>query len=482
MEMQLEDRVVIDAKDVRITKDGYLVAMPRVARTGIQLYTGDEMGKPEMEVVRVYRPEAEVFNKDSMHSFAFRPITDNHPPVQVDSKNWKDFASGLSGGEVARDGEFLRVPMTVMDQTVINKYNDGKAELSVGYTADIKWQTGTDPGSGMQYDAIQTNIRANHIAVVDAARGGKKLRIGDRTQTTSLNEPALQRAKDSIASGAINVEDEVPGSSYSVNNCLGVVTSDAGVKYAYPFAVGDTVHRRGLTAIKQRATEQGNTDIADAATSLLELLDQKEKDMNDKTKIVDVDGVNVEMSDIAAAVVTRRVASLEKIAGDLRQKLEASEEAAKKKGAEDAKTIADLQTVVTTKDAELTTVKKQLDDSKLTPAQLDAMVKDRELVIGKAKTLMGGQLVSDGKSEADIRREVVNAKLGDAAKGWSDDQVKVSFDTLTAGVEITTDGVNAIARSFSAPGNNAADAKMKPYDAYDSALQNRWQGETAAKH
>jgi Uncharacterized protein conserved in bacteria (DUF2213) len=38
--ISLEDK---DAK-VRFTKDGYLVATPRIARTGIQLYRGSECG------------------------------------------------------------------------------------------------------------------------------------------------------------------------------------------------------------------------------------------------------------------------------------------------------------------------------------------------------------------------------------------------------------------------------------------------------
>ena len=34
--------------------------------------------------------------------------------------------------------------------------------------------------SGEEYDAIQTNLHMNHLALVDKARGGDKLRIGDQ--------------------------------------------------------------------------------------------------------------------------------------------------------------------------------------------------------------------------------------------------------------------------------------------------------------
>ena len=34
---------------------------------------------------------------------------------------------------------------------------------------------------GVAYDAVQKSVRANHLAVVTAARGGPSLRIGDDT-------------------------------------------------------------------------------------------------------------------------------------------------------------------------------------------------------------------------------------------------------------------------------------------------------------
>ena len=48
----------------------------------------------------------------------------------------------------------------------------------MGYTTDLKFEDGVTP-TGERYDAIQTNLRMNHLAVVTAARGGSHLRIGD---------------------------------------------------------------------------------------------------------------------------------------------------------------------------------------------------------------------------------------------------------------------------------------------------------------
>lgn len=174
--MQFTDAVTIEGTKLR--SDGYLVVDARIARTGIQQYLGSEMGRPDLAVVNVYRPEAEVFDQASMASFAYRPITDDHPTVAVTSKNSKELARGWSDGEVARDGHRLRVPMMLTDQGLIDKVMADKRELSAGYTCDLKWEPGTTP-EGLTYDAIQTNIRANHIAVVQRGRAGKECRIGD---------------------------------------------------------------------------------------------------------------------------------------------------------------------------------------------------------------------------------------------------------------------------------------------------------------
>lgn len=167
-----------DAKaEMRVTSDGYLLASPRIARTGIQLYKGFEVGD-DREVIRVYRPEDEVFHVDALKSLAWKPITNNHPGENVNADNWKKFAVGQISGEVARDGDFIRVPLMLMDEQAIAAVKSGKAELSVGYSAELKWGEGTSP-AGDVYDAMQTGIRANHVAIVDAARGGPLLRIGD---------------------------------------------------------------------------------------------------------------------------------------------------------------------------------------------------------------------------------------------------------------------------------------------------------------
>jgi len=178
----------------RITKDGYLVAYAKVARTGVQEYLGSELGS-DKEIVRVMRPESEVFAKDSLSSYSGKPMTNDHPSEPVTAETWKRDAIGAIGEEVMRDGDYIRVPLIMMDAAAIEDYKAGKRELSMGYEADIEFVDHAD------YDAIQKNIRINHIALVEKGRAGGA-KIGDaggqktngQSQKTEVN-PMTKKVK-----------------------------------------------------------------------------------------------------------------------------------------------------------------------------------------------------------------------------------------------------------------------------------------------
>lgn len=355
------DRMLMDEAPRR-TSDGYLVAVPRVARTGIQEYAGFEVGRPSVDTVRVYRPEDEVFHADALKSLAHRPVTIDHPPVMVDAKNWKEFSRGMTGGDVARDGDFIRVPMALMDNDAITAVEGGKAELSVGYTADLDWTPGVTP-DGQSYDAIQRNIRGNHVAVVDAARGGSQLRV---------------------------IDTDRPG--------------------------GKPMSKKVL-----------------------------------------VDGITVEVSETAAEVFDRHTKAMADKAKSDAERIEELED-------ELEKLKADQKKDSETKDATIATLTKQLEDSKLTPAKLDHAVKARAEVIDSAKRVFP-EVVTDGKSDSEIRRQVVDHALGETAKDWSDEQVSASFGTLAASTGTQTKDRVAAAVAGAGP-------KLTAYDSYVQRISN----------
>lgn len=176
-DVQFADTATI--KGFRDTADGYLVGDVLCARTGCQQYNASELGLPGNAVVTVYRPESAVFAKDSLATYAGKPVTLNHPPEMVTADNWKQYAAGQVGTDIARDGDFVRVSIAMMDSNTIKAVKDGTREISMGYTTPLEMRDGTAP-DGTPYQAVQTGpIRINHLAVVPRARGGEKLRIGD---------------------------------------------------------------------------------------------------------------------------------------------------------------------------------------------------------------------------------------------------------------------------------------------------------------
>lgn len=177
--MFMQDTLTLDGP--RRDGAGNLVASVLCARSGCQDYAGYEVGKPDMARVVVYRPSDEVFARDSMKSYAGAPVTIEHPSEAVTPANWKDHAVGEASEEIVRDGEAVRVPFMLRDAAGIAAVEAGKREISMGYDCSLIFEDGTAP-DGTVYQAVQRNIRINHLAIVDRARGGPTLRIGDQEQ------------------------------------------------------------------------------------------------------------------------------------------------------------------------------------------------------------------------------------------------------------------------------------------------------------
>jgi hypothetical protein len=172
------DRTTIKATR---TDEGYLIDTPVVGRTGIQLYK-DVDGTIRREL----RPPEEVFKADSLKSFAGKPVTDEHPGEPVTAKNAKRLSVGTMQGEGKQDGDNVIAPIIVHDGEMIDKImNEGKRELSLGYKVDLEETPGV--WNGQEYDAIQRNIRINHLAIVPRGRAGNARLNLDRHDAVLFN-------------------------------------------------------------------------------------------------------------------------------------------------------------------------------------------------------------------------------------------------------------------------------------------------------
>ena len=158
---------------VQFNEHGYLITRAKSMRTGVQVYTRDEMGLMGGGYVRVYRPEASVKDAASLQSMSHAPVTLGHPSEEVTSDNWKDLAVGEVSTSATWDGDFISLPLIIKDQAAIDAIKNGTAELSAGYIADMEAVEHPD------YDFIMSPPKYNHLAIVDKARAGHEARIGD---------------------------------------------------------------------------------------------------------------------------------------------------------------------------------------------------------------------------------------------------------------------------------------------------------------
>jgi hypothetical protein len=379
--MQFTDAVAVAGKPRR-TADGYLVAEARCVRTGIQLYAGDEVGKPEMQMVRVYRPEAEVFADAALQSFTHAPVTNDHPAEMVTADNWRDLAVGEVSTAAKRDGEWVMLPLILKDAAAIQAVEGGKRELSAGYTCTLQWGAGTTP-AGEAYDAIQTGIKINHLALVDRARAGSAARIGD------------------------------------------------GAKTWGPAPLPTTT-------------------------------DKEPSSMSDALRTVIVDGLSVSTTDQGAQAITTL---LQRIA-----------DAATKASQTETAHIA----TIAAKDAELAKKDAQIDDLNkkvLDQAAIDKLVADRAGLVALAGKI-AKDVKTDGLSDADIRKAVVTAKLGDAAvKDKPQAYIDARFDILAEDAgRGGVDPFRTAARDGITPSNTDASATLdKAYGSMVSDMQSAWQ-------
>lgn len=206
--MFIRDQAAVTAHEV--TPEGFLRLRAHIGRTGLHDYRAAEIGAPAgfapEDTVRVYRPPDEVFDPASMASFGGKPVTDGHPPTMVDAANWRRFAIGHAGEGVAREGDHLAASLHIADQAAAERARAG-AELSSGYHAEFDFEPGLTP-DGEPYDAVQRNIRGNHVALVDAGRCGPSCGTAQIPAGDCACGPAAPAFLDAAALDAL-VEDRM---------------------------------------------------------------------------------------------------------------------------------------------------------------------------------------------------------------------------------------------------------------------------------
>ena len=216
-----------------IDTDGFMRDSPIVARTGVYEYRN-----PDGTIRREYRPADEVFASDALNSFRGKPITVLHPKKgKITAAN----AFGTAIGSILSDGypkdeKYVACDIVIFAPDKIGKHR----ELSLGYRCDCEETPGVSP-DGQAYDAIQRNIRINHLAVVPLARAGMKARLNCDGDEIIESEGTQNMSKFKID----GVEHEVPE---AVANYITTLQSRVDAAEAGLTATKETL--AGVTASK----------------------------------------------------------------------------------------------------------------------------------------------------------------------------------------------------------------------------------------
>lgn len=170
----------VDHNDFWYIKDNPL------SKVGVFPYLGKQISS-ELEpntIYYVYRPEEELLSQETIDSFRLLPIVDDHTMLGTEPGMMpaeEKGVHGTSGGELYGKDGVLYGDLKIYSETLKGEIEDGKKQLSMGYFCDYELTPGTF--NGKHYDAVQRNIRGNHIALVDEGRMGADVRVMDKTIT-----------------------------------------------------------------------------------------------------------------------------------------------------------------------------------------------------------------------------------------------------------------------------------------------------------
>lgn len=158
----------IDASSVERLPSGALRVNAVPTRTGVFEYTRADGSR-----VREYRSPEEVFKADSLASLEDVPVTIGHPPAGVRPENFRDRAVGhVRAGSVKVDAStgHVQAKLVLARKDAVEGVGKTVLELSSGYSCDVEPMPGVTP-NGERYDAIQRNIRYDHVAGLRSGEG-----------------------------------------------------------------------------------------------------------------------------------------------------------------------------------------------------------------------------------------------------------------------------------------------------------------------
>lgn len=230
-----------------------------ISKEGVFPYLGKQIS-PELEpdkIYMVYRPAEELTSEETIESFNGVPFIDEHEMIGDGFTKYDDRPAGGVLFNVKANGGILTGDFKIFSEELQEEIESGKKELSLGYLCDYELTKGV--WNGQRYDAIQKNIRGNHVALVQHGRMGSDVRVYDRAITMD----ALDITKE-ISAGAGSPNESRAGGSHTQTkqgeNTMKYVSLEevkAVLKTAFSWGDGETDPKEKLVAelLDEKAVE-----------------------------------------------------------------------------------------------------------------------------------------------------------------------------------------------------------------------------------
>ncbi len=172
-----------------IRRDNGWITMPAtIARPGVLAYRQKD-GTVRRELVL----SEELTKADSLATLEGVPVTVEHPPTGLlDAKTTTAYAVGHVGEKVSFDGEHIQASITVHDAKGVTEIDNGRREVSAGYTVNLDFTPGVHPQFG-EYDAVQRDRQYNHVAITRAGRAGPSVRLHLDSDAIEVTDEQLER-------------------------------------------------------------------------------------------------------------------------------------------------------------------------------------------------------------------------------------------------------------------------------------------------
>lgn len=173
------------------------VAKSHISKAAVNPYYGkeipnyQELGLDPKKIYRLYRDPEELAKGAS--TFNNLPLLRKHIQVSADDPK-KDDVVGSIGSDVTFEHPYLDASLCIWDSEAIAGIEAGVIEqLSSAYRYDPVMESGVSP-DGEPYDGRMTNIRANHLALVEVGRAGSDVVVAD-SNPFKKEIPAMKTTK-----------------------------------------------------------------------------------------------------------------------------------------------------------------------------------------------------------------------------------------------------------------------------------------------